>query len=108
MDSEGNRLNGTVVEVKDRSCYCRHESSVSRCRFDFYRSGNQSRLATNEELQGMVNMMSGEGGCDAVAPDAVVAMKKVAVAGESKRPKRWLRMRRGSSMAVTNQISYAI
>lgn len=63
MDSEGNRLNGTVVEVKDEVVIVDMNHPLAGADLTFIGQVIESRLATNEELQGMVNMMSGEGGC---------------------------------------------
>ena len=63
MDSEGNRLNGTVVEVKDEVVIVDMNHPLAGADLTFIGQVIESRLATNEELQGMVNMMSGEDGC---------------------------------------------
>lgn len=64
MDEDGRTLNGTVVEIKDDMVIMdmNHPLAGSDIVFDGYVVEN--RPATNEEIQGMVNMITGEGeGC---------------------------------------------
>lgn len=65
MDSEGRRLNGTVVEVQPETVVIDMNHPLAGASLTFIGQVIENRLATNEEVQGMVNMMSGEseGGC---------------------------------------------
>ncbi len=63
MDSEGRRLNGTVVEVKDDIVIMDMNHPLAGADLLFTGSVVENRIATPEEVQGMINMMSGEGGC---------------------------------------------
>ena len=65
MDSEGRRLNGTVVEVQPETVVIDMNHPLAGASLTFIGQVIETRLATNEEVQGMVNMMSGEseGGC---------------------------------------------
>lgn len=63
MDSEGHRLNGTVVEVKPEAVIIDMNHPLAGAELTFVGEVIENRPATNEEIQGMVNMMSGEGGC---------------------------------------------
>ena len=63
MDSEGHRLNGTVVEVKPEIVIIDMNHPLAGAELTFVGEVIENRPATNEEIEGMVNMMSGEGGC---------------------------------------------
>lgn len=63
MDSEGRRLNGTVMEVKAEVVVMDMNHPLAGADLNFVGEVVENREATNEEVQGMVNMMSGEGGC---------------------------------------------
>ena len=65
MDSEGRRLNGTVVEVQPETVVIDMNHPLAGASLTFIGQVIENRLATSEEVQGMVNMMSGEseGGC---------------------------------------------
>lgn len=63
MDSEGHRLNGTVVEVKPEAVVIDMNHPLAGADLTFVGEVIENRPATNEEIEGMVNMMSGEGGC---------------------------------------------
>lgn len=63
MDSEGNRMNATVVEVKDNVVVVDLNHPLAGEDLTFSGEILESRIATNEEIQNMVNMMGGNGGC---------------------------------------------
>ena len=63
MDAEGHRLNGTVVEVQDDKVVIDMNHPLAGAALTFVGEVIENRPATNEEIQGMVNVMSGEGGC---------------------------------------------
>jgi FKBP-type peptidyl-prolyl cis-trans isomerase SlyD len=67
MDSEGRRLNGIVVEVKDDIVVMDMNHPLAGADLNFIGEVVESRLATTEEIQGMINLMTSEGcdcGCD--------------------------------------------
>jgi len=63
MDSEGRRLNGTVVEVKDDIVVMDMNHPLAGEDLMFVGEVVESRPATSEEVQSMIQMMSGQGGC---------------------------------------------
>ncbi len=63
MDSEGRRLNGTVVEVKDDIVVMDMNHPLAGEDLTFVGEVVESRPATSEEVQSMIQMMSGQGGC---------------------------------------------
>ncbi|MEG1660478.1 MAG: FKBP-type peptidyl-prolyl cis-trans isomerase [Bacteroides sp.] len=63
MDAEGHRLNGTVVEVKPETVVIDMNHPLAGADLTFVGEVLENRPATNEEIEGMANMMSGEGGC---------------------------------------------
>lgn len=64
MNADGQRLNGTVVEVKDDVVVMDLNHPLAGDDLTFVGEVVESRPATNEEIQGTLNMMSGEGcGC---------------------------------------------
>lgn len=64
MNAEGQRMNGTVVEVKDDVVVMDLNHPLAGNDLTFVGEVVESRPATNEEIQGTLNMMSGEGcGC---------------------------------------------
>ena len=64
MNADGQRLNGTVVEVKDDVVVMDLNHPLAGDDLTFAGEVVESRPATNEEIQGTLNMMSGEGcGC---------------------------------------------
>ena len=63
MDADGNRLNGTVVEVKEDVVVIDMNHPLAGASLTFIGEVIENRTATNEEIEGMVNMMSNEGGC---------------------------------------------
>ena len=67
MDSEGRRMNGTVVEVKPDIVVVDMNHPLAGADLNFVGEVVESRPATNEERQEVVNMMGGGGcscGCD--------------------------------------------
>ena len=67
MDSEGRRMNGTVVEVKPDIVVVNMNHPLAGADLNFVGEVVESRPATNEEIQEVVNMMGGGGcscGCD--------------------------------------------
>ena len=70
MDSNGNRMNGSVLEVKDDIVVMNHP--LAGCDLNFVGEVIESRPATNEELAEIARMMSGGGcscGCDDCGSD---------------------------------------
>lgn len=63
MDNEGNRLNGSVVEVKEDVVVMDMNHPLAGADLNFVGEIVENREATPEEIQGMLNMMSG-GGCN--------------------------------------------
>lgn len=63
MDADGNRMNATVVEVSNSNVKVDMNHPLAGDDLTFVGEIIESRTATNEEIQGMINMMSGEGGC---------------------------------------------
>lgn len=67
MNADGQRMNGTVVEIKDDVVIMDLNHPLAGDDLTFVGEIVESRPATNEEIQGTINMMSGEGcgcGCD--------------------------------------------
>ena len=62
MTSEGQRINGSVVEVKDDVVVMDMNHPLAGCDLNFVGEVTENRLATNDELAEMARMMSG-GGC---------------------------------------------
>ena len=63
MDSNGNRMNGSVLEVKEDVVVMDFNHPLAGADLIFEGEILESRPATNEEIQELVKMMSGEGGC---------------------------------------------
>lgn len=63
MDSEGRRLNGTVVEVKSDIVVMDMNHPLAGAELMFVGEVIENREATTDEIQGMINLMTGEGGC---------------------------------------------
>lgn len=63
MNAEGQRLNGSVVEVKADVVIMDMNHPLAGEELTFIGSVVENRQATNEEIQAMVTMMSSEGGC---------------------------------------------
>lgn len=67
MTAEGQRINGSVVEVKDDVVVMDMNHPLAGCDLNFVGEIVESRPATNEELAEVARMMSGGGcscGCD--------------------------------------------
>jgi len=72
MDAEGHRFNCSVVEVKEDAVTVDLNHPLAGCDLNFVGEVTESREATNEEIEGMVNRMNGEGcscGCDSCDGD---------------------------------------
>lgn len=63
IDSEGRRLQGVVLEVKDEVVVMDMNHPLAGSDLNFIGEVVENREATSEEVQGMINMMAG-GGCD--------------------------------------------
>jgi len=63
MNADGNRFNGTVVEVKEEVVVMDFNHPLAGKDLTFVGEVTESRPATNKEIQDALNMMSGEGGC---------------------------------------------
>lgn len=63
MDGEGNRMNATIVKVGTDSVTIDLNHPLAGKSLNFKGKVVEMRDATNEELQSMLNYMSGEGGC---------------------------------------------
>ena len=65
MTSEGQRINGSVVEVKDDVVVMDMNHPLAGCDLNFVGEITENRPATNDELSEMARMMSGgcSGGC---------------------------------------------
>ena len=67
MTAEGQRINGSVVEVKDDVVVMDMNHPLAGCDLNFTGKVLESRPATNEELAEAARLLSGEGcgcGCD--------------------------------------------
>ena len=62
MTSEGQRINGSLVEVKDDVVVMDMNPPLAGCDLNFVGEITENRPATNDELSEMARMMSG-GGC---------------------------------------------
>ena len=62
MTSEGQRINGSVVEVKEDVVVMDMNHPLAGCDLNFTGEVTENRPATNDELSEMARMMSG-GGC---------------------------------------------
>ena len=64
MNADGNRFNGTVMEVKEEVVVMDFNHPLAGKDLTFVGEVTESRPATNKEIQGMLNRLSGEGcGC---------------------------------------------
>jgi len=63
LTSDGQRVNGTVSEVKDDVVVMDMNHPLAGCDLNFVGEVIESRPATNEELEEVVRMVSGGGGC---------------------------------------------
>lgn len=70
MNADGNRLNGTVVEVKEDIVVMDLNHPLAGEDLTFIGEIVENRPATNEEIQGTLNMISSEGcGCGCCGGD---------------------------------------
>lgn len=72
MDNEGHRMNGAILKVEDNTVTVDLNHPLAGVDLNFVGEVTEMRDATNEEIQGMINMMSGEGcgcGCDSCGGD---------------------------------------
>ena len=63
MTSDGQRVNASVVEIKPEVVVVDLNHPLAGAALSFEGQVIESRPATNEEIQELVKMMSGEGGC---------------------------------------------
>lgn len=63
MTADGQRINGSVVEVKEDSVVMDMNHPLAGCDLNFVGKIIESRPATNEELAEVARMMSGDSGC---------------------------------------------
>lgn len=63
MDADGNRMNATVVDVLAETVKVDMNHPLAGQDLTFIGEILEARPATNDEIKGMVNLMSGEGGC---------------------------------------------
>jgi FKBP-type peptidyl-prolyl cis-trans isomerase SlyD len=63
MNSEGERFNGTITEITDQHITVDLNHPLAGKTLNFIGTVVEHREATNEELQEMAKMLSGEGGC---------------------------------------------
>lgn len=63
MTAEGQRINGSVVEVKEDVVVMDMNHPLAGCDLNFTGEVTLNRPATNEELAEVASMMSGGGGC---------------------------------------------
>lgn len=63
MDDQGHRMNATIVQIADNTITIDLNHPLAGKTLNFKGKVIENRDATNEELQNMLNYMSGESGC---------------------------------------------
>lgn len=63
MNADGERFNGTIAEVKESTVVVDLNHPLAGKELNFVGEVTENRDATKDEIQGMLNMLSGEGGC---------------------------------------------
>lgn len=63
MNADGARFNGTIAEVKEDTVIVDLNHPLAGKELNFVGEVTENRDATKDEIQGMLNMLSGEGGC---------------------------------------------
>ncbi|MBR0360890.1 MAG: FKBP-type peptidyl-prolyl cis-trans isomerase [Paraprevotella sp.] len=63
MNADGARFNGTIAEVKEDTVVVDLNHPLAGKTLNFVGEVTENRDATKDEIQGMLNMLSGEGGC---------------------------------------------
>lgn len=63
MNADGARFNGLIAEVTEDNVTVDLNHPLAGKALHFVGEVTENRDATNEEVQGMLNMLSGEGGC---------------------------------------------
>lgn len=63
MNADGARFNGTIVEINKDTVTIDLNHPLAGKALNFVGEVTENRDATRDEIQGMLNMLSGEGGC---------------------------------------------